>query len=77
MMQEITRLGEQAKAAARVLGKSPPQAKAEAFNHLAELLAHGEADIIAANREDVEAARAAGLDESRLERLTLKPAILE
>jgi glutamate-5-semialdehyde dehydrogenase len=77
MMQEITRLGEQAKAAARVLGKSPPQAKAEALNYLAELLAHGEADIIAVNREDVEAARAAGLDESRLDRLTLTPAILE
>jgi glutamate-5-semialdehyde dehydrogenase len=77
MMQEMTRLGEQAKAAARTLGKSPPRAKTNALDCLAELLARREADVIAANRGDVEAARSAGLDKPRLDRLTLTPAILE
>ena len=77
MMQEMTRLGERAKGAARVLGKSPPRAKTNALNYLAELLACREADVLAANREDVEVARSAGLDAPRLDRLTLTPAILE
>ncbi|MDR1776899.1 MAG: glutamate-5-semialdehyde dehydrogenase [Desulfovibrio sp.] len=76
-MQEILRLGERARAAARVLAKSAPAAKSDALNCLADLLAARQADIYAANREDVERAVAAGLDAPRVDRLALTPAILE
>ncbi|MDR3320189.1 MAG: glutamate-5-semialdehyde dehydrogenase [Desulfovibrio sp.] len=77
MIQEIARIGERAKAAARALSKSAPRDKTAAFNRLAEIISLREADIFAANRKDVEAAGAAGLDASRLNRLTLTPAVLE
>ncbi|MDR2574133.1 MAG: glutamate-5-semialdehyde dehydrogenase [Desulfovibrio sp.] len=77
MMREMTLLGGRAKAAARLLGKSRPRAKTDALNYLAELLARRKADIFAVNGQDTEAARAAGMDEPRLNRLILTPAILE
>ena len=76
-MREMTLLGERAKAAARLLGKSRPRARTDALNYLAELLARRKTDIFAANGQDTEAARAAGMDAPRLNRLTLTPAILE
>lgn len=73
----MTRLGAQAKNAARAMTRATPEAKNRALLGLAELLREREADILAANARDVEAARAAGQDSARLDRLTLTPAIME
>lgn len=75
--EKMTRLGAQAKNAARAMTRATPEAKNRALLGLAELLREREADILAANARDVEAARAAGQDSARLDRLTLTPAIME
>ncbi|MDE7241427.1 glutamate-5-semialdehyde dehydrogenase [Desulfovibrio sp.] len=73
---EIERLGQRARAAARRMAAAEPCAKDRFLARVAELLAeHGEA-LLAANAGDVAAARAAGLDAPRVDRLTLTPAIL-
>ena len=73
----MTRLGAQAKNAARAMTRATPEAKNRALLGLAELLRDREAAILAANASDIEAARAAGQDSARLDRLTLTPAIME
>lgn len=73
----VAQLGARAKAAARELACASPEAKRRALLDLAGLLEAREASLLAANAEDVAAARAAGLDAPRLDRLTLTPAILE
>ena len=73
----MTRLGAQAKNAARAMTRATPEAKNRALLGLAELLREREAAILAANARDVDAARAAGQDSARLDRLTLTPAIME
>ncbi|MDD4701388.1 MAG: glutamate-5-semialdehyde dehydrogenase, partial [Desulfovibrio sp.] len=75
--EKMTRLGAQAKIAARAMTRATPEAKIQALLGLAELLREREADILAANIRDVEAARAAGQDSARLDRLTLTPAIMD
>lgn len=75
--EKMTRLGAQAKNAARAMTRATPEAKNRALLGLAELLREREAAILAANVSDVEAARAAGQDSARLDRLTLTPAIME
>ncbi|MBB5143054.1 glutamate-5-semialdehyde dehydrogenase [Desulfovibrio intestinalis] len=75
--EKMTRLGAQAKNAARAMTRATPEAKNRALLGLAELLREREAAILAANASDVEAARAAGQDSARLDRLTLTPAIME
>ena len=59
------------------MAKAHPDAKTRALLGLADLLGRREAEILAANAEDLEAARAAGQDAPRLDRLTLTPAIME
>lgn len=73
----MARLGAQAKNAARAMTRATPESKNRALLGLAELLRQRESDILAANARDVEAARAAGQDSARLDRLTLTPAIME
>ncbi|OXS29047.1 MAG: glutamate-5-semialdehyde dehydrogenase [Desulfovibrio sp. MES5] len=75
--EKMARLGAQAKNAARAMTRATPESKNRALLGLAELLREREADILAANARDVEAARAAGQDSARLDRLTLTPAIME
>ncbi|MFT4301411.1 MAG: glutamate-5-semialdehyde dehydrogenase [Desulfovibrio sp.] len=75
--EKMTRLGAQAKNAARAMTRATPEAKNRALLGLAELLRERESDILAANARDIEAARAAGQDSARLDRLTLTPAIME
>ena len=75
--KEMERLGAQAKTAARAMTRATPQAKNQALLGLAQLLRQREPEILAANARDVEAARAAGQDLARLDRLTLTPAIME
>ncbi len=73
----MARLGAQAKNAARAMTRATPDSKNRALLGLAELLREREPDILAANARDVEAARSAGQDSARLDRLTLTPAIME
>ena len=75
--EKMARLGAQAKNAARAMTRATPESKNRALLGLAELLRQRESDILAANARDVEAARAAGQDSARLDRLTLTPAIME
>lgn len=76
LAEEMARLGERARAAARVVGSAAPAAKVAALEGLARLLEERADALLAANARDVEAARAKGLDAPRLDRLTLTPAIL-
>ena len=75
--EKMARLGAQAKNAARAMTRATPESKNRALLGLAEILRQREADILAANARDVEAARSAGQDSARLDRLTLTPAIME
>ena len=75
--EEMSRLGARAKEAARAIAKAHPDAKTQALLGLAQLLQEREAEILAANAEDLTAARAAGQDAPRLDRLTLTPAIMD
>ena len=73
---QVEGLGRRARAAARHLAAAEPAAKDRFLTRVAGLLAEREGALLAANAEDVAAARAAGLDAPRLDRLTLTPAIL-
>ena len=75
--EEMARLGAQAKDAARAMTRATPEAKNQALLGLAQLLHQREPEILAANARDIEAARAAGQDAARLDRLTLTSAIME
>ena len=75
--EKMARLGAQAKNAARAMTRATPDSKNRALLGLADLLREREPDILAANARDVEAARSAGQDSARLDRLTLTPAIME
>lgn len=75
--EQMARLGAQAKNAARAMTRATPDSKNRALLGLAELLREREPDILAANARDVEAARSAGQDSARLDRLTLTPVIME
>ncbi len=67
-------LGRRARAAARALREAPAQARTRALTLLADGLKAAEGDILAANARDVEAARAGGMTEAMIDRLTLTPA---
>jgi glutamate-5-semialdehyde dehydrogenase len=66
-----------ARRAGRVLGALPTEQKNAALRAVAAALRTSQAEILAANAEDVNAARAAGTSESILDRLLLTPARLE
>lgn len=76
-MEVLSRMGAQAREAARGMAKAQPWAKNRALHALACLLEEREASIMSANAQDLAAARAAGMDAARLDRLTLTPAIME
>ena len=67
-------LGRRARAAARALREAPAEVRTRALETLARGLALAEADILAANARDVESARAGGMAEAMIDRLTLTPA---
>jgi glutamate-5-semialdehyde dehydrogenase len=69
--KEMTELGRRAKAAARIMAGADSRAKDAALLALADLLEAEGAAIAAANDRDLEAARAAGMDAPRLDRLRL------
>lgn len=67
-------LGRRARAAARALREAPAEARTRALETLARGLALAEPDILTANARDVESARAGGMAEAMIDRLTLTPA---
>lgn len=69
-------LGQTARAAARAMAAASPAAKSGALRELSTLLVAGQAALLAENAKDLDAARKAGLDTPRLDRLTLTPGIL-
>ncbi len=73
-MTELERQGAQAKAAARVLAVTGTEQKNRALEAIASILEERAEEWLAANREDTDAAKAAGISPALLDRLTLTPA---
>ncbi len=67
-------LGQRARAAAAGLREAPAAARTRALEILSAKLTTAEPDILAANVRDVEAARANGVTEALIDRLSLSPA---
>lgn len=67
-------LGRRARAAAQGLRDAPAAARTRALELLSEKLKAAEAPILAANAKDVETARAGGMTEAMIDRLSLSPA---
>lgn len=72
-MRELAR---NVKTASRAMAAAEGATKDQVLETLAGLLEARESDIIAANAKDLEAARAAGMDEPKLDRLTITPAVV-
>jgi len=73
LMEEMQGLGRRAQAAARALARAGAGDKDRALKAMAEAVTAGRGEILAANAEDVKAAKAAGLTGAMLDRLTLDP----
>src|SRR5437867_11782892 len=70
-------VGERARAAARLMARASTQAKDAALDTVAAAIVRDSARLLAANAEDVGAARAAGHDAAFVDRLTLKTSTIE
>ena len=77
VMTPVRELGERAKAASRLLGTAGTTSKNAALLTAADLLLERASEIQAANDTDLEAARAAGMEQGPLDRLKLTDARLE
>jgi glutamate-5-semialdehyde dehydrogenase len=77
MAVDMTDLGKRAKAAAKILAKTPTGQKNKALTELAAILETSRQPILDANAKDVASAGAAGLAEGLIDRLTLTPARLD
>jgi len=64
-------LGRQAREASRAMARAPTNARNGALLAMAAAIRRDSARLLAANREDLDAARAAGLDDAMLDRLAL------
>ncbi|MFZ5724633.1 MAG: glutamate-5-semialdehyde dehydrogenase [Pseudomonadota bacterium] len=73
----MTALGVAARAAARDMARAPTRQKNAALDATAEAIRAGRAALLAANAEDVAAARAGGLDDAMIDRLTLTEARID
>ena len=67
-------LGRRARDAASALRQAPAEARTRALTLLSQKLGAAQDELLAANARDVEAARANGISEALLDRLTLTPA---
>ena len=76
IFEAVREAGRKAREASRRMAAASPEAKNRALETLAALIESREADIMAANAEDLAAAEAAGVDAPRMDRLRLTPAIL-
>ncbi|HQU14967.1 MAG: glutamate-5-semialdehyde dehydrogenase [Chromatiales bacterium 21-64-14] len=70
-------VGRRARAAARVMGRAETAAKDRALEAIATALEGSRAELAAANRRDLEAGRAQGLDAALLDRLELTPSRID
>jgi glutamate-5-semialdehyde dehydrogenase len=71
LAKEMRTLAERARDASRLLGHAPTEVKDAALRHAADALATRASRILAANAQDVEAARKAGQNAAFLDRLAL------
>ncbi|MCC6610880.1 MAG: glutamate-5-semialdehyde dehydrogenase [Burkholderiales bacterium] len=69
--------GRRARAAARLVAKADTATKDRALHAMAAAIRRDAARLLAANAEDVAAARQAGLDSAAIDRLTVTPASIE
>ncbi|MFO1371165.1 MAG: glutamate-5-semialdehyde dehydrogenase [Candidatus Competibacteraceae bacterium] len=69
----MTEVGQRARAAARIVGRADTRTKNAALLAIADALEAAEEPLRAANRQDMDAGRAAGLDAALLDRLELTP----
>ena len=77
LQQQLEEIGKKAKIASRIVAAASSQQKIQALTSLAKILNDNEQAILNANAKDVQAAKQRGLDEARLARLTLTPAIVQ
>ena len=77
MADELTNKGAAAREAARLLAKASGHAKNTALDIVADELARRRSEILAANEQDLEAGRQAGLSDALLDRLMLDQDRLE
>ena len=70
---QVIAQGKAAQSAARKLSRLPAQDKNRALLNIAEALEGEPAEVLAANQQDYEEARANGLEEAMLDRLLLSP----
>ena len=71
VVQYMQQVGRQARAASRAIARADGRVKNEALTVIAAAIRREAAALLAANREDLAAARDAGLEPAMLERLTL------
>jgi glutamate-5-semialdehyde dehydrogenase len=64
-------LGANARAASRAMANADTNAKNQALTHIANAILREKTSLLTANKQDLEAAKAAGLDAAMLDRLTL------
>ena len=74
---DMEQMAVRAKEASRALAAASGAAKDAFLAALAELLVTRREAVLAANAKDLDAARAAGMDAPRLDRLTLTPAVMD
>lgn len=76
-MENLKSLAEKAKQASRIIAKASTEQKNGVIKNICELIKQHSADILKANQHDVSLAKAAGLSESMLDRLTLNETRLQ
>ncbi|GIO30981.1 MULTISPECIES: glutamate-5-semialdehyde dehydrogenase [Paenibacillus] len=76
-MSEVKSKAEKARAAATALNRMTTEQKNEALQLMADHLRKHQADLIAANQEDLERGKAQGISPSLLDRLALNPQRIE
>ncbi|MGP1717655.1 MAG: glutamate-5-semialdehyde dehydrogenase [Methylophilus sp.] len=67
----MKQLGEQARAASRLMAKADTNTKNQALRNIASLIRHHEKALLAANQQDLDAAKASGMEAAMLDRLAL------
>jgi glutamate-5-semialdehyde dehydrogenase len=67
----MKQLGEQARAASRLMAKADTNTKNQALRNIASLIRHHEKALLAANQQDLDAAKANGMEAAMLDRLAL------
>lgn len=71
IQQYMKQLGEQARAASRLMAKADTNTKNQALRNIAALIRQHEKALLAANQQDMDAAKANGMEAAMLDRLAL------